>query len=113
MGRLWKRVEADLLSTPEETMGFSREFSSLKQSFTIKKYDFSSIEQVEEIKKQLLGKRILILNAKDLLKNIDITKLKRGIEDLKSFLRENGGSMARLGDEYLILTPNSYVKISN
>ncbi|GAH28504.1 unnamed protein product, partial [marine sediment metagenome] len=81
MGRLWKRVEADLLSTPEETMGFSREFSSLKQSFTIKKYDFSSLEQVEEIKKQLLGKRILILNAKDLLKNIDITKLKRGIED--------------------------------
>ena len=113
MGRLWKRVEADLLSTPEETMGFSREFSSLKQSFTIKKYDFSSLEQVEEIKKQLLGKRILILNAKDLLKNIDITKLKRGIEDLKSFLRENGGSMARLGDEYLILTPNSWVKISN
>ncbi len=113
MGRLWKKVEADLLSTPEETMGFSREFSSLKQSFTIKKYDFSSLEQVEEIKKQLLGKRILILNAKDLLKNIDITKLKRGIEDLKSFLRENGGSMARLGDEYLILTPNSYVKISN
>ncbi|MHA1478978.1 MAG: cell division protein SepF [Promethearchaeota archaeon] len=113
MGRLWKRVEADLLSTPEETMGFSREFSSLKQSFTIKKYDFSSLEQVEEIKKQLLGKRILILNAKDLLKNIDITKLKRGIEDLKSFLRENGGSMARLGDDYLILTPNSYVKISN
>ena len=113
MGRLWKRVEADLLSTPEETMGFSREFSSLKQSFTIKKYDFSSLEQVEEIKKQLLGKRILILNAKDLLKNIDITKLKRGIEDLKSFLRENGGSMARLGDQYLILTPNSCVKISN
>ncbi len=113
MGRLWKRVEADLLSTPEETMGFSREFSSLKQSFIIKKYDFSSLEQVEEIKKQLLGKRILILNTKDLLKNIDITKLKRGIEDLKSFLRENGGSMARLGDEYLILTPNSYVKISN
>lgn len=113
MGRLWKKVEADLLSTPEETMGFSREFSSLKQSFTIKKYDFSSLEQVEEIKKQLLGKRILILNTKDLLKNIDISKLKRGIEDLKSFLRENGGSMARLGDEYLILTPNSWVKISN
>jgi len=113
LGRLWKKVETDLLSTPEETMGFSREFSSLNQSFTIKKYDFSSLEQVEEIKKQLLGKRILILNAKDLLKNIDITKLKRGIEDLKSFLRENGGSMARLGDEYLILTPNSWVKISN
>ena len=94
-------------------MGFSRELTSLKECFTIKKYDFSSLEQVEEIKKELLSKRILILNASDVLKNIDITQLKRGIEDLKSFLRENGGSMARLNDEYLIMTPNSSVKISN
>jgi len=114
LGRLWKKLEENqLLENPEETMGFSREFSSFKQSFVIKKYDFSSLEQVEEIKKELLGKRILILNAKDILQNIDVTQLKRGIEDLKSFLRENGGSMARLGDQYLILTPNSYVKISN
>ncbi len=113
MAKFWKKVEADLLNSPEETMGFSREFSSLKESFTIKKYDFTSLEQVEEIKKELLSKRILILNATDVLKNIDITQLKRGIEDLKSFLRENGGSMARLGDQYLILTPNSWVKISN
>ncbi len=113
MGRLWKKVEADLLSSPSETMGFSRELSSLKESFTIKKYDFSSLEQVEQIKNELLSKRILILNAKDILKNIDITRLKRGIEDLKSFLRENGGSMARLNEEYLIMTPNSSVKISN
>ena len=110
---LWKKVEADLLSSPEETMGFSRELTSLKESFTIKKYDFSSLEQVEQIKKELLSKRILILNAADILKNVDITQLKRGIEDLKSFLRENGGSMARLNEEYLIMTPNSSVKISN
>ena len=113
MGRFWKKVEADLLSSPEETMGFSRELTSLKESFTIKKYDFSSLEQVEQIKKELLSKRILILNATDILKNVDITQLKRGIEDLKSFLRENGGSMARLNEEYLIMTPNSSVKISN
>jgi SepF-like predicted cell division protein (DUF552 family) len=113
LGR-WKKLEENqLLGSPEETMGFSREFSSLAQIFTIKKYNFNSLEQVEEIKKELLGKRILILNAKDILQNIDVTQLKRGIEDLKSFLRDNGGSMARLGDQYLILTPNSYVKISN
>ena len=113
MGRYWKKVEADLINSPEETMGFSREFSSIKESFTIKKYDFSSLEQVEEIKKELLSKRILILNASDILKNVDISQLKRGIEDLKSFLRENGGSMARLNEDYLIMTPNSSVKISN
>jgi SepF-like predicted cell division protein (DUF552 family) len=102
-----------MLGSPEETMGFSKELIALKQSFLIKKYDFSSIEQIEEIKKELIGRRILIINAKDLLQSVDVTKLKRGIEDLKSFLRENGGSMARLGDQYLILTPNSSVKIAN
>ncbi|MFW9951318.1 MAG: cell division protein SepF [Candidatus Thorarchaeota archaeon] len=113
MVRLWKKVDDDLLGAPEETMGFSRELIELKQSFLIKKYDFSSLEQIEEIKKELLGRRILIINAQELLNNVDLTKLKRGIEDLKSFLRENGGSMARLGDQYLILTPNSAIKIAN
>ncbi|NHJ25931.1 MAG: cell division protein SepF [Candidatus Lokiarchaeota archaeon] len=113
MARFWKKIDDDLLGAPEETMGFSRELIELKQSFLIKKYDFSSLEQIDEIKKELLGRRILIINAQELLKDVDVTKLKRGIEDLKSFLRENGGSMARLGDQYLILTPNSAVKISN
>lgn len=94
-------------------MGFSREFSSLTHSFVIKKYDFSAIEQIDDIKNELLNKRILIINAKEILQKIDVTKLKRGIEDLKIFLRENGGSMARLGDQYLILTPNRLVKIAN
>jgi SepF-like predicted cell division protein (DUF552 family) len=66
MGKFWKKyAESDLLGSPEETMGFSREFSALKESFYIKKYDFSNLEQVEEIKKELLGKRILILNARN------------------------------------------------
>ncbi|GAH14401.1 unnamed protein product, partial [marine sediment metagenome] len=29
------------------------------------------------------------------------------------FLRENGGSIGRLGDHYLILTPNAHIKIAN
>lgn len=111
--RLWKKVEEDLLRSPEETMGFSNELTALKQKFVIKKFDFSSLDQVEQIKKELMGRKILIINTQDLLKSVDVTKLKRGIEDLKTFLRENGGSMARLGEQYLIMTPNSYIKISN
>jgi len=113
LGKFWKKFDEELLGSPEETMGFSRDLPSLKQSFLIKKYDFSSLEQIEDIKKELLGRRILIINVKTLLQKVDVTKLKRGIEDIKSFLRENGGSMARIGDEYLILTPNSFVKIAN
>jgi SepF-like predicted cell division protein (DUF552 family) len=114
MGRLWgKKNFDDLLGAPQETMGFSKEYSSLLQNFTIKKYNFRNLTQVEDIKKQLLGRKILIINAKDILDNVDVSDLKRGIEDIKSFLRENGGSMGRLGDQYLIITPNSHIKIAN
>jgi SepF-like predicted cell division protein (DUF552 family) len=113
LGKFWKKIDDEILGSPEETMGFSRDFSRLKQSFLIKQYDFSSVDQIEEIKSELLNRKILILNAKQILESIDVTRLKRGIEDLKVFLRENGGSMARLGDQYLILTPNAFVKISN
>ena len=94
-------------------MGFSKEYSSLLQNFIIRKYDFTNLNQVEDIKNQLLKRKILILNAKNILENVDVSELKRGIEDLKSFLRENGGSMGRLGEHYLIMTPNAHVKIAN
>lgn len=114
MGKFWgKKDDNDLLGSPQETMGFSKEYSSLLQNFIIRKYDFTNLTQVEDIKKQLLGRKILIINAKEILENIDASGLKRGIEDLKSFLRDNGGSMGRLGDHYLIITPNAHVKISN
>jgi len=103
----------ELLGSPQEAMGFSKEYSSLLQNFIIKKYDFSDINQVEDIKKQLLGRKILLINAKEILENVEISELKRGIEDIKMFLRENGGSMGRLGDQYLILTPNNHIKIAN
>ena len=128
MGKLWgKKEDHELLGSPTETMGFSKEYSSLLQNFIVRKYDFTNLNQVEDIKKQLLKRKILIINAKEILEkdytvggiskttefNIDVSELKKGIEDLKSFLRENGGSMGRLGDHYLIMTPNAHVKIAN
>ena len=114
MGRFWgKSEDNDLLGSPQETMGFSKEFSSLLQNFIIKKYDFSNLNQIEDIKKQLLGRKILLINTKELLEKVEVSELKRGLEDLKSFLRENGGSIGRLGNQYLILTPNAHIKIAN
>jgi len=114
MGKFWGKKEYDeLLGSPQETMGFSKEYSSYLQNFVIRKYNFSSTTQIEDIKKQLLNRRILIINAKEILENADVTVLKSCIEDLKAFLRENGGSMGRLGDTYLIMTPNANIKIAN
>ncbi|MFX1593199.1 MAG: cell division protein SepF [Promethearchaeota archaeon] len=114
MGKFWgKKENNELLGSPQETMGFSKEYSSLLQNFVIRKYDFSNLNQVEDIKKQLLKRKILIINAKEVLEYVDVSKLKRTIEDLKSFLRENGGSMGRLGEHFLIVTPNAHIKIAN
>ncbi|MFX1363289.1 MAG: cell division protein SepF [Promethearchaeota archaeon] len=114
MGKLWgKKEDHELLGSPQETMGFSKEYSSLLQNFIIRKYDFTNLHQIEDIKNQLLKRKILIINAKEILENIDVSELKKGIEEIKTFLRENGGSMGRLGDNYLIVTPNAHVKIAN
>ncbi|MFX1572002.1 MAG: cell division protein SepF [Promethearchaeota archaeon] len=114
MGKFWgKKEDIELLGSPQETMGFSKEYSSLLQNFIIRKYDFSNLSQIEDIKNQLMKQKILIINAKEILEKVDVSELKGAIENLKSFLRENGGSLGRLGDQYLIVTPNSHIKISN
>ncbi|MFX1236783.1 MAG: cell division protein SepF, partial [Promethearchaeota archaeon] len=76
-------------------------------------YDFKSLEQIHDIKKQLRARKILILNFRELLqdKQVPVELLKRTIDELKFFLSENGGSIGRLGEYYLILTPNSNVRM--
>ena len=119
--KLWKRENDDILSngSPHETLGFSKEnnylqMSTVFQNFMIKKYDFNSIQQVPEIKKQLQGRNILIINAETVLKSAKtIEDLKEAIEELKAYLKKRGGSIGRLGDHYLILTPSSNIRIAN
>ena len=118
--RFRKKIEEnELFGSPQDAMGFSKEtdylqVSSFIQRFFIKKYNFQSIEQVDDIKKQLTGKKILIVNASELLQNHrNIDELTEAIEDIKGFLKKSGGSIGRLGDHYLILTPSAHIKIAN
>jgi len=119
--KLWKREDDDILNngSPHETLGFSKgdnylQMSKVFQNFLIKKYDFNSIKQVPEIKRQLQGRNILIINAETVLKNNKtLEELRDAIEELKGFLNKCGGSIGRLGDHYLILTPSSNIKIAN
>ena len=118
--KIWKREEDDILSmgSPHETLGFSKgenylQMSTVFQNFMIKKYDFNSIKQVPEIKKQLQGRNILIVNAEAVLRDRKtIEELKDAVEELKGYLKKSGGSIGRLGAHYLILTPSSNIKIA-
>ncbi|MFX1394753.1 MAG: cell division protein SepF [Promethearchaeota archaeon] len=120
--KFWKKEYEDILGdgSPHETLGFTKERNYLQipamiQKFLIKKFDFNSIEQIGEIKKQLSRRKILIINARELLNNdtIPIQALKSCIDEIKTFLEERGGSIGRIGDQYLILTPSPHVKIAN
>ena len=118
MTRFFKKEDI-LLGSPQETMGISKDNYfyqvSTIQKYMIKKYDLSSLNQIEDIKNHLLAKNILIINAKELLERNKerIEILKESIEGLKSFVKEKGGSIGRIGDQYLLLTPNASVKIAN
>ena len=117
MNKFWKKESEDLLQSAYETLGISKDKNGFKvvQSYQIRKYDFKALEQIEDIKKQLRGRKILIINAKELLdsQTLTIEELKHAVEQIKASLSETGGSIGRIGDQFLILTPNSHIKIAN
>lgn len=119
--KIWKRENDDILysGSPQETLGFSREKNYLEipsfiQNYIIKKYDFNSLDQVSDIKKKLLSRNVLIVNAENILKTCGtLPELKEAIEDIKIFLKRRGGSIGRIGEYYLILSPSSNIKVAN
>ncbi|MHA1728758.1 MAG: cell division protein SepF, partial [Promethearchaeota archaeon] len=80
----------------------------------VKMIEFSSFDDVDTIKNDLENGNIMILNAQKLLKckTTSVLELKRTIDALKGHCGRLGGSIARLGDNMLILTPNAYIRIN-
>ena len=122
MLKFWKNSEdEEIFTSPKKIIGFSKESDDLVnpnedmpgQRYLITKFRFERLRQLQTIKNELLNKKILIIHANSILrnKNIPVKQLKEGIEDLKSFIRESGGSIGRIGEEYLIITPNSNIQI--
>lgn len=82
----------------------------------IKMAEFNSmnnLDEIDNIKENLADGNIIILNANALLENHKdkLLEIKRAIELLRSFCREIGGSIGRIGDNFLIMTPNPYIRI--
>ncbi|TFF99742.1 MAG: hypothetical protein EU542_08730, partial [Promethearchaeota archaeon] len=68
--KFWKKDYDEILSSgsPHETLGISKEddyfqMPMMIQNFVVKPYEFRSIDQVADIKKLLMGKNILIVDA--------------------------------------------------
>ena len=113
-------IENDVNDNKSET-----EYNTL-QSFTslsknpkysvcfVKCAQFKSLEDIDGVKKDLALGNILILNAKELLesKMLSILEVKRAVEQIRAFTRELGGSMGRIDDNTMIITPNPYIRLN-
>jgi hypothetical protein len=81
----------------------------LGRSVYVKSIPLRSHQDVEAMKAEVKAGNIVITNISPLAK-YDIDEVKRSIEELNEFVKIQGGDIARLGEDRVILTPRA-VKI--
>ena len=79
----------------------------------IKMMEFSSLNDIESIQRNLENGNIMLLNTEKLLQSRSILELKRAIDQLRGSCNELGGSIGRVGNNFLILTPSPFIRIGN
>jgi len=65
-----------------------------------------SLEDVDEIKREVKSGNILILKVTPLAKK-SLDDVKRAVVELHEFTQQIGGDIARLGEERVVITPPS------
>lgn len=79
----------------------------------IKMINFESLNDVEKIQRDLQDGNIMVVNTEKLLQTRSILELKRAIDKLRGSCQGLGGSIGRIGDQFLIITPNPYIRIGD
>lgn len=82
-------------------------------TYYVTRSKLKSLDDIEKIKMDLERGYILILDASDLLKSntLSVLELKRAIDQIRGFCKDMGGSIGRIGEEFLVITPDSSIKI--
>lgn len=105
-------------SSVEEAMHVMQKLGAFKNSVTgftyIKTLPFQSLNQVASAQDELRRGNILILDANEFLNQGEdkVLEFKRGLEQIRGTVKELGGSIGRLGEQYIIATPNPHLKIN-
>ena len=79
----------------------------------IKMINFDSLKDLEMIQRDLQEGNIMVINTEKLLESRSILELKRAIDRLRGSCQDLGGSIGRIGDQFLVITPNPYIRISH
>lgn len=96
---------------PAGTGIVDREDKSPQFDHIIKAITLEGYGDVPFIKREIANDTILILRVTRLAQK-NIEELRKAIEEIYESVKNNGGSMARLGDERVIVTPDT-VRIWN
>ncbi len=116
---LFKKPTAEKVHTqpaPKPTITpYSVEKKISLQDTYIKSCRVSQLSDFELIKQDLEYGHIIVVDMDEILCNqqIDIIDLKRSVERLRGFCIEKGGNMGRIGENYLVITPNANFVINN
>ncbi|MCF2141546.1 MAG: cell division protein SepF [Candidatus Lokiarchaeota archaeon] len=79
----------------------------------IRKLDLQDQRDLRQISENLAKNRILFVQTKKFFEQHqnDLITLKNTMNQLKQICLRNGGSIGRVGDDILVLTPNPNIKL--
>nr|MDO8114212.1 cell division protein SepF [Candidatus Sigynarchaeota archaeon] len=89
--------------------------SQLKQqhSLFVKKLQLNTINDIQAIQNEISEGNMAIIDVAGFITSGEFTvlELKRAIEQLRGTCKKLGGALARLGDRYLVATPNDRMQL--
>lgn len=79
----------------------------------IKTRPLESLDDLPVIRQDLKAGNVLITNVQAIMggSQYSLAQLKQAFRTLRSYVQDLGGSMGRLGDNLLILTPNPRLRV--
>jgi len=74
----------------------------------IKSCRIGNLNDFEAVRQDLEYGHVIVIDMDEILSNqhVDVIELKRAVERLRGFCIERGGNIGRIGENYLIITPN-------
>ena len=87
---------------------YSIEKKIISQETYIKNCVVAEMTDFDLVKQDLERGHIIVINMEEILSNreIDILDVKRAVERIRGFCIEKGGNIGRIGENFLIITPN-------
>jgi len=72
----------------------------------VKALSINSLSDVDQVKAEVESGNVIIARITPLAKK-SVEDTQRAVEELRSFVKEVGGDIGRLGEERLVITPSS------